>query len=152
MAVAALLRFLRWQPWRVVRSADFAGLCLGYLWLVTGLLALGGRQLMGWPASSAVIHLITVGALGSLTTTVMARTWCQKLGLGRPPARWLWPLLALLAAATLLRVFGGPAQWYWAAACWSAACLGLLGLFLITARQASRQRRGAAPVHRGGGG
>lgn len=140
VAVLALLRFLRWQPWRVVGRADLAGLCVGYLWLVGGTGFLGWQQLSGAAATSAALHLITVGALGTLTTTVMARTWCQKLGLGIPPAGPLWLMLLLLAAATLARVLGGPTAWPWAAAGWSAAYLVLLGLFFTTAGRASRLR------------
>lgn len=139
--VLALARFLRWQPWRVIDRADHAGLSLGYLWLVAGVLVMATQQLLSRPPSSATLHLITVGALGSLTLTVMARTWYQKLGLGAPPGGVLWLLLGLLTGATLLRVWGGPARWLWAAGCWSAAYLGLLGLFLGTARQARRLRR-----------
>ena len=140
VAVLALLRFLRWQPWRVIGRADLAGLCVGYLWLVGGTGVLGWQQLSGAATTSAALHLITVGALGTLTTTVMARTWCQKLGLGIPLAGPLWLMPLLLAVATLARVLGGPAAWPWAAAAWSAACLVLLVLFFSTARRASRQR------------
>jgi len=139
-AVLALVRFLRWQPWRVIDRADYIGLGLGYLWLVGGVAAMATPQILDRPPSSATLHLITVGALGSLTVTVMARTWCQKLGLGAPPGEVLWLLLGLVTAATLLRVLGGPGHWLWAAGCWSAAYLGLLGLFLSTAHKARRQR------------
>lgn len=134
----ALLRFLRWQPWRVIGRADLVGLSVGYLWLVSGVLVVGWQQILGYPPTGATLHLITVGALGTLTTTVMARTWCQKLGLGAPPVLSLWLMPALLAVATFLRVLGGPNAWPFAAACWSAACLVLLGMFMVAARRASR--------------
>lgn len=149
VAVLALLRFLRWKPWRVIGRADLAGLCVGYLWLVVGTGVLGWQQLSGAVTTSAALHLVTVGALGTLSVTVMARSWCQKLGLGIPPAGPLWLMPLLLAAATLARVLGGPVAWPWAAAAWSAACLVLLGLFFSTARRASRLRASrlrASPV------
>jgi uncharacterized protein involved in response to NO len=58
----------------------------GYAWLALGLLAVGGSA----PGNvrTAALHLITIGALGTLTANVMANTVLLKMR--RPPAmEWI---------------------------------------------------------------
>lgn len=71
--VLSAIRLLRWQPWRCAR-ADLLILLLGYAWLAFGLLLLGLGLLLPALSLSATLHALSVGALGSLTFAVMART------------------------------------------------------------------------------
>ena len=68
------LRLLRWQFWHCSDRADLLLLGAGYAWLALGLCLLGCALLFKPALLSAGIHAITVGALGTLTLTVMART------------------------------------------------------------------------------
>jgi len=68
------LRLLRWQLWHCADRADLLLLGTGYAWLATGLCLLGVALLFKPALISAGIHALTVGALGTLTLTVMART------------------------------------------------------------------------------
>ena len=128
------VRLWRWRPW-TVRRADVALLAVAYAWLALALPAWGLAELAGarpWAAA----HLLTVGALGSLTAVMMARTAALRLGRGAAAAgdAALAVVLAAVAAAALLRV-GGLAMA--AAAAWS-------GALVLLATRLWRALRGAA--------
>jgi uncharacterized protein involved in response to NO len=128
----SLVRMARWRLWACKGRPDLASLASGYAWLALGVLALGLAP--AGAARAAALHLLTIGALGSLTLNVMVNTMLLKVK--RPRQGQVLPLLAtaLIAAAALLRggaAFAGPhATWLLAlgAACWSTAFLAAFGL------------------------
>ncbi|MEQ8230682.1 MAG: NnrS family protein, partial [Gammaproteobacteria bacterium] len=97
-----LTRLARWQVWRCRRRIDLVCLALGHLWLGLGLLLFGVGLTTG-NTTSAGIHLITVGGLGTFSFNVMLRARLQRLR--RDPAGdRLVPLgTLLLAVATVAR-------------------------------------------------
>ena len=126
----AALRMLRWRLWALRGRPDLLCLAAGYAWLAAGLVAFGVRPETG------PMHLITVGALGTLTFNVMALSWLLRAR--RDPARQrLIPAgTALLAAATVFRMLEGP--WLAAAAfCWTLAFAALLALFMASPKSGS---------------
>ncbi len=131
-AVIALVRLLRWRLWGCRGRPDLWCLGAGYAWLVVGL-ALVGLAWLGWglPSGTAT-HAITVGALGTLTTGVMARVRLTRnkheLGnIGTLPA-----VAVLIGAAALARLLGGASVWGLglAALLWSAGLVLLLALLV----------------------
>lgn len=98
------LRLVRWQLWHCVQRADLLLLAAGYGWLALGLLLVGSALLFKPALLSAGVHALTVGALGTLTLTVMART--QLMQRYRDPnARPLSHVAGILInCAALLRV------------------------------------------------
>jgi uncharacterized protein involved in response to NO len=144
-ACAAALRLARWRPWRVRARRDIVCLVIGYAWLVAGMGWVGACLIADKPVVTA-LHLVTVGAMGTLTVNVMALTWAR---LARAdPARLVLPSLAtaLVLLATVMRVAadsGTPHRGGWllaAAFSWSAAYVLLLACFarISLARSASR--------------
>jgi uncharacterized protein involved in response to NO len=133
-AIAGAVRLARWRPWALRRRRDLAALVAGYAWLVLGLAALAASLALDVRAIAA-LHLVTVGAMGTLTLNVMALTWTRVAR--RDPARLAWTpaATALIAAATLARLAAecdaarGAAWLGIAAACWSIAFLVLLAGF-----------------------
>ena len=133
-AIAGAVRLARWRPWALRRRRDLASLVTGYAWLVVGLAALAASFARDARAIAA-LHLVTVGAMGTLTLNVMALTWARVAR--RDPARLAWTpaATALIAAATLARLAAerdaarGAAWLGIAAACWSIAFLVLLAGF-----------------------
>ena len=124
------IRMLRWRLWALRGRPDLLCLAAGYAWLAAGLVAFGVRPETG------SMHLITVGALGTLTFNVMALSWLLRAR--RDPARQrLIPAgTALLAAATVFRMMEGP--WLAPAAfCWTLAFAALLALFLASTKSGS---------------
>ncbi|GAB2800800.1 NnrS family protein [Halomonas shantousis] len=128
----ALVRLLRWQLWRCARRPDLLCLGIGYGWLAAGLLSNGTAQGVG-QATPALLHIITLGALGTLTGVVMLRTAILQAAprteadLGRE--RIIVAFTLLIGMATLLRlaaplVPGLYLPLLWAAAlAWSLAWL-----------------------------
>lgn len=146
-ALLTAIRLLRWQPWRCARP-ELLTLLLGYAWLAIGLLLLGLGTLLPALPLNATLHALTVGALGSLTFAVMART--RLLYRFRDPAAqpWIQPVALLISLAALARVLPAvlnqPQQGWLllAAGCWSLAFLAL-ALLLWRCREAH------ADSHRG---
>jgi uncharacterized protein involved in response to NO len=76
-----LVRLWRWQGWMAWREPLVFILTVGYGWMAMSLLALGGSALGLLPAANAV-HVLTTGAVGTMTLAIMTRA---SLGhTGRP--------------------------------------------------------------------
>ena len=73
-AVLTLVRILPWQLHRTLTQPALWPLALGYLWLVPGLVAKGIAQLGEHTPVSDMLHGIGIGALGTMTLVMMART------------------------------------------------------------------------------
>ena len=133
------VRLLRWRPWRCLGRPDLLVLLLGYLWLSVGLLLFGLSLLLPALPLSASLHGLTVGALGTLTFAVMARTrliYRLRDANARP---WIHPFAGLFSLAALARILPAllhldPQPWLLlAAGCWSLAYL-LLAVLLWQTR------------------
>ncbi|MCF6781293.1 MULTISPECIES: NnrS family protein [Pseudomonadaceae] len=128
------MRLLRWQPWHCRTRMDLLALVIGYAWLALGLLLLGLNVLVPSLPTTATLHALSVGALGSLTFAVMARTRLVQRFRDPCARRWIHPLALLLSLAALARVVPPLLGWQhtgWmllAAGCWTLAFLALLVL------------------------
>lgn len=128
--VLALIRLLRWRLWDLRGRPDLLCLAAGYGWLAIGLL-LYGAALVADRHQTAALHLVTVGALGTLTLNVMLMTWTLK---ARSAPRFRLAVCAtlLVGAAALARAAAGlgvgdPRPLLLVAAlCWSGAFALLL--------------------------
>lgn len=131
-AVLGLVRLLRWRLWAATGRPDLWCLGLGYAWLVGGLALLGTAWTTGLLAPGTATHAITVGALGTLTTGVMARVRLNRAK--REPARSLTiPLMAgaiAVAALTRLLLPGDVAGLATASGLWTTAYALLLVLLV----------------------
>ncbi len=128
----ALARLLRWRLWLCIDRNDLRYLGVGYAWLVAGLLLLGGALTTGAFRPATALHAITVGALGTLAVTVMARTRLLRARGDAQRLRGIGVSVSALAAATVLRV-GWPdtaVALQLAAILWSVAFLVLLIVLL----------------------
>jgi uncharacterized protein involved in response to NO len=141
-AVVAAVRLVRWQLWWCTDRADLLCLGAGYAWLSVGLALWAAGSLHGAPPSTA-LHGITVGALGTLTVTVMARTWLVKAGQPPDSAREVPLAVVCISAAAALRL-GAPdtdAALITAAALWSTGFALLLVLFVRVPGSGQSRRR-----------
>ncbi|EDZ68327.1 NnrS protein [Nitrosococcus oceani AFC27] len=105
-AVTAI-RAWRWRLWRVLDTPHLWALGLGYLWLVPGLGLKGWAQLTGSLSLDWAFHGITVGALGTLTLVVMARTRLQRSRQGLEDFRDIGVAALGVSLAAILRL-GAP--------------------------------------------
>lgn len=133
-AILALVRTLRWRIWHCLDRADLVALLAGYLWLQAGWLLVGLALLLGWPLTP-MLHAITVGALGTLTLSVMLRARQHRV-LKDPNARpWFYLAATGITLAALLRMTASStAALVAGACCWSLAYLCLLAMLLYLAR------------------
>ncbi|MCC6533474.1 MAG: NnrS family protein [Burkholderiales bacterium] len=140
--IVALVRLARWRLWLLRGRPDLLCLAAGYAWLGLGLLALGAAMAIGAHVNAA-IHVITVGALGTLTFSVMASLWMSKTRHAPAHATGIVWGTVLIALSTALRVLGAfvPGPWLLLSALsWSSAFGVLLILFWRTRRQSPRRR------------
>ncbi len=128
--LAALLHAVRLARWRGLRTGAeplVLVLHLGYVWLPVGFALIGFA--IFWPGlgSSAALHALTAGAMGTMILAVMTRATLGHLGrpLNADSATSLIYLTVLLAAAT--RVFGPLAEGG------GQAAFSISGLLWITA-------------------
>lgn len=107
LAVAAgactLARCLRWRLWACPGRYDLHGLGLGYGWLAAGLMIIGAALAAG-VYQPALAHLVTMGALGMLSTGVIARWHGSRHGHTLPGRGFVMLTVTAFAAAALLRV------------------------------------------------
>lgn len=139
-AIIALIRLLRWRLWAATGRMDLCCLGIGMAWLVVGLASLGTAWLTGWLAVSTVTHTITVGALGTLTTGVMARVRLNRVKRSPAESRLIPAMTLLIAEAATLRISLPNSEHglLIASGLWSAAYLLLLLLIVSTTRRAPR--------------
>ncbi|HEX6002635.1 MAG TPA: NnrS family protein [Burkholderiales bacterium] len=135
----ALARLLRWRLWACEGRPDLICLGAGYAWLALGLLATGAAA--PGNARTAAVHLITIGALGTLTLNVMANTMLLKRR--HPPAEEWIPSLAtaLVAGATLLRIAAAFVEAVDSALLLTLAAVCWSGGFVLVAWLLLRRRR-----------
>ena len=147
----ALVRLWRWRLWVLQGRPDLLCLAAGYGWLALGLLSYGGA-LAAARYQTAALHVITVGALGTLTLNVMAMTWTLKAGEDPSRDRARVAATVLVGAAALARVLAGvgafdPLRLFViAAALWSSGfALLLAGLVRVRVRARKSARVQAIP-------
>ncbi len=136
----ALVRIARWRLWAVRGRPDLMCLVAGYVWLGIGLIVFGA-SIAAARYEHVAVHVITIGALGTLTFNVMAMFWSLKARRPQPETMFVVPGTLLIAAATIVRVLGAfqARTWlYAAAACWALAYGLLILLFWRNPRPPAR--------------
>ena len=128
---ANLIRVARWRGWLAWREPLVWVLSVGYGWLALSLLALGGAVLGALPAANAV-HVLTTGAVGTMTLGVMTRASLGHTGRPRHADLTTGAMYVLVNVGAIFRVLApaadAPAAWsnlmlILAAVCWSGAYL-----------------------------
>ncbi len=145
IALLTLVRTLRWQLWHCGDRPDLLALALGYLWLVVGWALIGVSLIWQLLPLTNALHALTIGALGTLTLSVMARSRLHRVR--RDPNAWPATYLAvtLLSLAALVRILGEPqlVSYLVASACWSLAYLSLLWVLLKLALEERQKKKPA---------
>jgi uncharacterized protein involved in response to NO len=103
--VGSMARLLRWRGWRTWREPLVLILHVGYGWVGLFLLALGAAILgIGFSPENAV-HLLTTGAMGTMTLAVMTRASLGHTGRVRHADRLTMTIYLLVNVGALLRIF-----------------------------------------------
>jgi uncharacterized protein involved in response to NO len=136
-------RLVRWRAHRLLGSGEIAVLYVGYAWLGLGLLARAAAFAGALPEGDA-IHVITVGALGTLSMVMMGRATLQRAIREPRFSPGAYAAVALVSAAAVLRLLATvgalrePAL-IGAGLCWTLGFL-LFGIFLAGALAQSGAR------------
>ncbi|HJT19040.1 MAG TPA: NnrS family protein [Nitrospira sp.] len=100
-----LIRLSRWRGWMAWREPLVWILHVGYGWLVLSFLALGTAMLsIGLPMPNAV-HVLTTGAVGTMTLAVMTRASLGHTGRPRHAGSMTVLIYVLANVGGMLRVF-----------------------------------------------
>lgn len=140
-----LIRALRWKLWHCISRPDLLILAIGYLWLAAGA-AITGASLLKGTSLLPALHVITIGALGTLSTSVMLRLAWQRAKRAFPPAWQVIGISVAIAVAVLTRLQAGSAafvnpEMLWiSAACWSTA-YSLVAIQLLMLFRHDQKRR-----------
>lgn len=103
--IASLVRLIRWKGWLTWKEPLVLILHVGYGWVGLFLLALGG-SILGFGLSTAnAVHVLTSGAMGTMTMAVMTRASLGHTGRPRHADRLTVAMYLLVNAGALLRIF-----------------------------------------------
>jgi uncharacterized protein involved in response to NO len=130
-AIVTAVRASRWRLWTIRDTTQLWALALGYLWLIPGLALKGAAAMTSRVPQGAAIHALTIGALGTMTAVMMARTHEQRTKGSLVPFADIGAAALLLGVAAIARLTAAEAQdalaWLWVSgSAWSIAFLLLL--------------------------
>lgn len=128
LAIAGLLnlaRLARWRGWATMGEGLVMILHVGYLWLAVGLILLGVSMLQDAMTTAAALHMLTLGAMGTMTLAVMTRAILGHTGRDLHAGPGTMAIFACVTVAMVLRVayaFAPTVDLIWASAgFWTAA-------------------------------
>ena len=102
-AVLHFWRLLGWQGWRTLSNPILWVLHLGYLWLVIGLVFKGLAD-FGLVDEAAALHVLTIGAIGTMTMAIMTRASLGHTGRAMKAHALIVVAYVSLSLATIVRV------------------------------------------------
>ena len=97
-------RMVRWRGHRTVTEPILLILHVGYLWLAVALLLLGASTLGHAVPTSAAIHALTAGAIGTMTLAVMTRASLGHTGRQIVADRYVAVIYLAVTLGAALRV------------------------------------------------
>ena len=101
-----LIRLLRWYGWVAWREPLVLILHVGYGWLAMSLLILGAAILGLGLRQEDAVHVLTTGAVGSMTLAIMTRASLGHTGRPRHAGPMTVVIYSLVNMGAILRVFG----------------------------------------------
>ncbi|MEP9390204.1 NnrS family protein [Mesorhizobium sp. KR9-304] len=126
-------RLMRWRGAATVSEPILFVLHVGYGWLAVALLLLGISQLSPAIPSSAALHALTAGAVGTMTLAVMTRASLGHTGRTIVADRFVVAMYLMVSTGAALRVAAPfAADWYaHVLACGGALWSGGFVLFAV---------------------
>ncbi|MEQ1756176.1 MAG: NnrS family protein [Micropepsaceae bacterium] len=97
-------RLTTWQGWRAVHEPLVFVLHIAYGWIPVGLVLLGAATLLDPSLSSAGMHALTAGAIGTMTLAVMTRATLGHTGRELHASTGTVGIYAAISASTLVRI------------------------------------------------
>jgi uncharacterized protein involved in response to NO len=131
-ALAHALRMSAWQGHRTGSQPIVWVLHMAYAWLPIGLALKSVYMLSGADWAAQWLHALTMGAAGTMVVAVISRAALGHTGRPLAVRRRTSIAYGLLAAATLVRVFGGSLANY-EVAVWTTGALWVTAFALLLA-------------------
>jgi uncharacterized protein involved in response to NO len=103
---AAAIRLSRWRGLATLREPLLFVLHAGYAWLAFGLAFLGLNGLFAWLPPAAPLHVLTIGAIGTMTLGVMTRATLGHTGRALAADIATSSIYAFITLAVVLRIAG----------------------------------------------
>jgi uncharacterized protein involved in response to NO len=100
------IRLFRWRGWSVVQSPLLVMLHIAYAMIPIGLTGIMASA-MGWASPAVGVHLLGIGAVGSMTVAVMIRATMGHIGRDLRAGHLLTCAFTLLILAALFRAIDG---------------------------------------------
>ncbi len=125
-----LIRLLRWRGWRTLGEPLISILHLGYLWIAVGMFLLGLAIEGADVRESVGLHVLTIGAMGTMILAVSTRASLGHTGRLLTAGKGTCAVYSLVSLAVLARIvfeFSGALSFLWVAA---AAWTGAFALFV----------------------
>ena len=98
-----LARLARWRGWRTLAEPLLTILHVGYLWLAIGLGLLGVSLLGEWVSEAMALHVLTIGAMASMTLAVMTRAIRGHTGRDLHAGPWVVAIYVLATVPVFTR-------------------------------------------------
>ena len=98
-----LARLARWRGWRTMAEPLLTILHVGYLWLAIGLGLLGVSLLGEWVSEAMALHVLTIGAMGTMTLAVMTRAILGHTGRDLHAGPWVVAIYVLATVPVFTR-------------------------------------------------
>ena len=102
-ALLNLARLARWRGWRTLAEPLLTVLHVGYLWLAIGLGLLGVSKLGEWVPETLALHVLTIGAMGTMTLGVMTRAILGHTGRDLHAGPWVVAIFVLATVPVFMR-------------------------------------------------
>ena len=122
-----LVRLARWRGWKTLAEPLVTVLHAGYLWLAIGVGLLGVSMLGDgeWMPQTLALHVLTIGAIGTMTLAVMTRAILGHTGRDLHAGPWVVAIYGLATVPVFTRAafeFVPQTDLLWATAgAWSLA-------------------------------
>ena len=98
-----LLRLARWRGWNTIAEPLVTVLHVGYLWLALGLCLLGLSMLSDRAPEPLALHVLSIGAFGTMTLAVMTRAVLGHTGRALHAGPWTTAVYGLATLAVFAR-------------------------------------------------
>ncbi|WNC73737.1 NnrS family protein [Thalassotalea psychrophila] len=105
-ALAHAIRAFRWKIWVTIKTPLVWSLHCSYWSIAIGLFLFGVAETSAWVSQSQAVHLLTVGAMGTMILSMISRVSLGHTGRAIVASKVMTFAFIAIILATIIRVFG----------------------------------------------
>ena len=99
-----IVRFLNWQPMKVIKHPLLWVLYLGYFWMIVGFILLAASTLFNTVLQASALHAFTVGSIGTMTLGMMSRVALGHTGNALHVSKFIILSYVILQISVITRI------------------------------------------------